>query len=75
MSVPKSFRQLGGASDSSVSLSSGTTALLVIDPQNSYATGSPLEISHIETRQKVISGLVDNYRKANAPIVWIQVSI
>ncbi|UZJ52414.1 hypothetical protein CBS101457_001734 [Exobasidium rhododendri] len=72
MTVPKSFRQLGGATPSSVSVSSGTTALIVIDPQKSYASGAPLAISQVETRQKVISGIVDEYRKAKAPIVWVQ---
>jgi hypothetical protein len=73
MTVPKSFRELAGAKDSQVSVSSGTTALIVIDPQKSYATGAPLAISQVESRQKVISGLVDEYRKAKAPIVWVQV--
>jgi nicotinamidase-related amidase len=62
-----------GISPSDVSASSGTSALLVIDPQKTYSNG-PLKISEIETRQKVISGLVDKYREAKAPVIWAQVS-
>lgn len=74
MSVPKSFRQMAGIPASKVTASSGTSALLVIDPQKSYDTGSPLEISDIDARQKVISGVVDKYREAKAPVIWVQVS-
>jgi nicotinamidase-related amidase len=74
MSVPKSFRQMAGIPASKVTASSGTTALIVIDPQKSYDTGSPLEISEINTRQKVISSVVDKYREAKAPVIWVQVS-
>lgn len=74
MSVPKSFRQMAGIPASRVSASSGTTALLVIDPQKSYAEGSPLEISQVQTHQKVISGLVDKFHQGDAPVIWVQVS-
>ena len=73
MSVPQSFRQMAGMADSSVTASSGDSALLVIDPQKSYDKGSPLEISEIDTRQKAIAGVVDKYRKAKAPVIWVQV--
>lgn len=75
MSVPKSFRQMAGIPASQVNTSSGTTVLLVIDPQKSYAKGSPLEISQVETRQKVISGLVDTFHQGNAPVIWVQVRL
>lgn len=62
---PKSFRQTIGVSPSTVSASSGTTALLVIDSQGTYNTGAPLEISNLDASQAVIKDLVAKYRKVS----------
>ncbi|KAM0787819.1 hypothetical protein ACM66B_003873 [Microbotryomycetes sp. NB124-2] len=70
--TPPAFRQLIGLSPSEVSASSGNTALVVIDAQGTYNTGAPLAISGIDAAQGVIAQLVDKYRKANAPVIWIQ---
>lgn len=72
MSLPNSFRQLLGLQPSTVSPSAdGQSALLVIDTQNTYASG-PLAIDQVETRQKAISSVVEKYRSAKAPIIWVQ---
>lgn len=63
--MPSSFRQIIGASPSTVSASSGNTALLVIDAQGTYATGSPLAITGVEQAQTVIGELVEKYRKVS----------
>lgn len=62
--MPKSFRQTIGLSPSTVDVSSGS-ALLVIDPQRTYATGGPLAITGIDASQAVISDLVEKYRKVS----------
>lgn len=62
----KSFRQIIGVGPSPVSASSGTTALVVIDPQGSYAKGGGLEITGIDAAQAAISSAVDTYRKVGS---------
>ena len=65
MVAPKSFRELIGLSPSTVSASSGTTALVVIDAQGTYAPSGGLAISGVEAAQKEIAGLVAVYRKVS----------
>ncbi|KAM0749345.1 Isochorismatase hydrolase [Meredithblackwellia eburnea MCA 4105] len=75
MTPPPSFRQLIGVPPSTVSITNKSTALVVIDAQNTYdgKTGSPLGItSGLEQSQKVIGDLANRFRKADAPIFWIQ---
>lgn len=70
--APLSFRQTIGLSPSTVSASSGSTALIVIDAQGTYAPGAPLEISGFVEAQAAIATAVDKYRKANAPVIFVQ---
>lgn len=63
--APKSFRQTIGLGPSSVSASSGTTALLVIDAQGSYAPEGGLAISGVDEAQKEIAGAVAKYRQVS----------
>ena len=72
MSLPYSLRQLLRLQPSTVTPSTdGQSALLVIDAQNTYASG-PLVIGQIDTCQKVTSSVVEKYRSAKAPIIWVQ---
>lgn len=64
--MAKSFRQTIGLSPSQVDTSSGSTALLVIDAQQSYDTGAPLAITGIDEAQAVIKSLVEKYRQVSA---------
>lgn len=72
--APQSFRQMAGIPASSVSASSDSTALLVIDAQTSYAQGAPLAISGVDAAQAQIAKLVSVFRKAGraGQIFWIQ---
>ncbi|KAK4702973.1 hypothetical protein P7C70_g3246, partial [Phenoliferia sp. Uapishka_3] len=81
MVAPKSFRALIGLSPSTVTASSGSTALIIIDAQGTYAPSGGLAISGVEAAQKEIAGLVSVYRKnasydrdsqAGAPVIWVQ---
>lgn len=70
--LPKSFRETIGLSPSNVKISSNKSALIVIDSQGTYSTGSPLEISNFKSSQVKIAEVVEKYRKSNGKIVWIQ---
>lgn len=72
MSAPQSFRQLIGISPSSVRASAPGTALIVIDAQGTYAPDGGLAITGVAESQKVIAQLVDRFRSADAPVIWIQ---
>lgn len=63
--APKSFRQTIGLAPSSVKASSGTTALIVIDAQGTYAPEGGLAISGVEEAQKEIAGAVAKYRQVS----------
>ncbi|KAL8276746.1 hypothetical protein RQP46_010855 [Phenoliferia psychrophenolica] len=72
MVAPKSFRTLIGLSPSTVTASAAGTALVIIDAQGTYAPTGGLAISGVEAAQKEIAGLVATYRKAGAPVIWVQ---
>jgi hypothetical protein len=72
MSAPKSFRQLLGLTPSNVTASSPSTALIIIDAQQSYSSTGLLAISGIDEAQKVIASTVGKFRKGGSPVIWIQ---
>ncbi|KAJ7248436.1 putative Isochorismatase family hydrolase [Mycena rebaudengoi] len=72
MSAPKSFRQLIGVGPSTVSASSSSSALIVIDAQQTYSSTGVLAISGIDAAQKTIASTVDKFRKGGAPVIWVQ---
>ncbi|KAF3043989.1 hypothetical protein E8E12_004757 [Didymella heteroderae] len=64
----QSFRQLLGVPPSTASPSD--SALLIIDAQNEYASGS-LKVTNAEASGKVIASLLEKYRAAQGKIVHI----
>lgn len=64
----QSFRQLLGVPPSTASPSD--SALLIIDAQNEYASGS-LKVTNAEASGKVIASLLEKYRAANGKVVHI----
>lgn len=64
----KSFRQLLGIPDSTASPTD--SALIIIDAQNEYASGT-LTVTNAESSGKVIASLLEKYRKANGKIVHV----
>ncbi len=66
--MAQSFRQLLGMPPSTASPSD--SALVIIDAQNEYAEGK-LAVSNAPETRKVISSLLEKYRKANGKIVHV----
>lgn len=66
--MAQSFRQLLGVPPSTASPSD--SALLIIDAQNEYASGS-LKVTNAEASGKVIASLLEKYRAVNGRIVHI----
>ena len=64
----KSFRQLLSIPPSTASTSD--SALIIIDAQNEYASGT-LAVTNAETSRKAIKHVLEKYRQANGKVVHV----
>jgi len=64
----QSFRQIVGASPSKVDIK--TSALVIIDAQNEYASGQ-LTVSNVSSSRKAISSVLEKYRSNGGEIFHI----
>ena len=64
----KSFRDILGIPAGTASTSD--SALIIIDAQNEYASGT-LTVTNAEASGKVIADLLERYRKANGKVVHV----